>query len=71
MTFIQRSIEIKWPVLLFEVIFLVGGIMLITSGIKIRKQNKNSALISIIIGTILALGSLFLLFWTFLIGYNS
>lgn len=71
MTFIQRSIEIKWPVLLFEVIFLIGGIMLIASGMKIRKQSKTSALTSIIIGAIIALVSLFLLFWTFLLGYNS
>ncbi|MBT2732420.1 hypothetical protein [Carnobacterium sp. ISL-102] len=54
-----------------EVIFLIGGIMLIASGMKIRKQSKTSALISIIIGTIIALVSLFLLFWTFLLGYNS
>ncbi|QQP70154.1 hypothetical protein JHE06_11340 [Carnobacterium sp. CS13] len=71
MKFIQRSIEIKWPILLFEVIFLIGGIMLIATGIKIRKQSKSSALFSIVIGTILTLVSLYLLFWTFIVGYNS
>lgn len=71
MTFIQRSIELKWPVLLVEVVVLIVGIMLIASGIRIRKQSKLSALISLMIGTTLALVSLYLLFWTFLLGYNS
>ncbi|WP_035050994.1 hypothetical protein [Carnobacterium pleistocenium] len=69
--FIQRSIELKWPVLLFEGIFLIGGMMLIASGIRIRKKSKASALISLLIGTALVLVSLYLLFWTFLLGYNS
>ena len=64
-------IEFKWPILLFEVIFLIGGILLITTGIKIRKQSKTSALISIVIGTIITLISLYILFWTFIVGYNS
>jgi len=71
MNFIQRSLEIKWPILLFEVIFLIGGITLIATGIKIRKQSQSSALFSIIIGTIITLVSLYLFFWTFILGYNS
>ena len=71
MKFIQKSIENKWPALLLEVIFLIGGIMLIVTGIEIRKQSRSSALISIIIGGIFTLVSLYLLFWTFILGYNS
>ncbi|WP_192988398.1 hypothetical protein [Carnobacterium mobile] len=71
MKFIQRSIEIKWPILLFEVIFLVGGLMLIATGMKIRKQSRTSAFISLTIGIIITLVALYLLFWTFLVGYNS
>ena len=67
----KRMIEFKWPILLFELIFLIGGILLITTGIKIRKQSKTSALISIVIGTIITLISLYILFWTFIVGYNS
>ncbi|MFZ2246480.1 MAG: hypothetical protein WAV80_17440 [Blautia wexlerae] len=67
----KSMIEFKWPILLFEVIFLIGGILLITTGIKIRKQSKTSALISIVIGTIITLISLYILFWTFIVGYNS
>lgn len=67
----KSMIEFKWPILLFELIFLVGGILLITTGIKIRKQSKTSALISIVIGTIITLISLYILFWTFIVGYNS
>ena len=67
----KSMIEFKWPILLFVVIFLIGGILLITTGIKIRKQSKTSALISIVIGTIITLISLYILFWTFIVGYNS
>lgn len=67
----KSMIEFKWPILLFELIFLIGGILLITTGIKIRKQSKTSALISIVIGTIITLISLYILFWTFIVGYNS
>ena len=63
----KSMIEFKWPILLFEVIFLIGGILLITTGIKIRKQSKTSALISIVIGTIITLISLYILFWTFIV----
>lgn len=67
----KSMIEFKWPILLFEVIFLIGGILLITTGIKIQKQSKTSALISIIVGTLITLISLYILFWTFIVGYNS
>ena len=67
----KRMIAFKWPILLFEVIFLIGGILLITTGIKIQKQSKTSALISIIVGTLITLISLYILFWTFIVGYNS
>ncbi|AQS53619.1 hypothetical protein BW727_101252 [Jeotgalibaca dankookensis] len=71
MNFIQRSIEMKGPLLLFEFIFLVGGILLVVIGLKIRKQSRSSALMSVIIGLIIALISIYLLFWTFIFGYNS
>ncbi|MBT2732604.1 hypothetical protein [Carnobacterium sp. ISL-102] len=67
----KSMIEFKWPILLFELIFLIGGILLITTGIKIQKQSQTSALISIVIGTIITLISLYILFWTFIVGYNS
>ena len=71
MRILKNNLSFKWPILLFEVIFLIGGILLITTGIKIRKQSKTSALISIVIGTIITLISLYILFWTFIVGYNS
>lgn len=71
MDIFKSMLEFKWPILLFEVIFLIGGIFLITTGIKIRKQSESSALISIVIGTIITLISLYILYWTFIFGYNS
>lgn len=71
MEFIQRSIEFKWPILLFEIIFLIGGILLITSGIKIRKQSRITALVSVIIGIVLTIIFLYVLLITFVFGYNS
>lgn len=71
MEFIQRSIEMKWPILLFEVVFLIGGVMLIVTGMKTRKKSKSSAVISVIIGATITLSSLYLLCWTFIVGYNS
>ncbi|WP_062532447.1 hypothetical protein [Jeotgalibaca dankookensis] len=71
MNFIQRSIEMKGPLLLFEFIFLIGGILLVVIGLKIRKQSRSSAVVSVIIGLIIALISIYLLFWTFIFGYNS
>lgn len=71
MDIFKSMLEFKWPILLFEVIFLIGGIFLITTGIKIRKQSESSALISIVMGTIITLISLYILYWTFIFGYNS
>lgn len=71
MSLFKNMIEFKWPILLFEVIFLIGGILLITTGIKIQKQSKISALISIIVGIMITLISLYIIFWTFIVGYNS
>ena len=71
MVFIKNSIAYKWPILLFEAMFLFGGILLITAGIKIRKQTPIVAFIIIVIGSILTLVSLFILLYTFVFGYNS
>lgn len=71
MSLFKNMIEFKWPILLFEVIFLIGGILLITTGIKIQKKSKISALISIIVGIMITLISLYIIFWTFIVGYNS
>lgn len=71
MEFIQRSIEMKWPILLLELTFLIGGIMLIIGGIKIMKQSKAPGITSIILGIIITSVCLYLLFWTFIFGYNS
>lgn len=71
MGIIKSMIEFKWPVLLIEAIFLIGGVLLLTTGFKVRKQSKASAFISIGIGTIITLISLYILLWTFIVGYNS
>ena len=71
MDIIQRMIEIKWPILLVELLFVIGGIALITSGIKVRKESKSTALISIVLGVIITLVSLYIFFITFIFGYNS
>lgn len=71
MNFIQRSIEMKGPLLLFEFIFLIGGILLVVIRLKVRKQSRSSAVVSVIIGLIIAITSIYLLFWTFIFGYNS
>ena len=71
MKFIQRSIEFKWPILLFEIVFLIGGIILITSGIKMRKQSRITAFVSVTIGIALTITFLYVLLITFVFGYNS
>lgn len=68
---LQNALEIRWPILLFELIFLLGGIVLIVTGIKVRRQSKYSAFMSMILGVIIILISLYLLFWTVIFGYNS
>ncbi len=71
MRILKNMIAFKWPILLFEAMFLIGGILLITAGIKIRKQTPILAFIIIVIGSILTLVSLFILLYTFVFGYNS
>lgn len=71
MEFIRTMIEIKWPFLLAELVFVIGGIALIISGIKVRKESKSTALINIVLGVIITLVALYILFITFIFGYNS
>lgn len=71
MQFIQTMIEFKWPILLIESIFLLGGVLLIISGFKIRKQSRLSAVVSLITGIVITMVSLYILFITFIFGYNS
>lgn len=71
MEFIRTMIEIKWPFLLAELVFVIGGIALIISGIKVRKESKSTAVINIVLGVIITLVSLYILFITFIFGYNS
>jgi len=71
MGIIKIMLEFKWSVLLIEAFFLIGGVLLVTTGFKVRKQSKTSVFISIGIGTIITLISLYILFWTFIVGYNS
>ncbi|API88517.1 hypothetical protein BKP56_04030 [Marinilactibacillus sp. 15R] len=68
---LKTTLEIKWPILLFELILLFGGIMLIVTGTKVRKQSKSTALMSIILGVIIILISLYLLLWAVMFGYNA
>lgn len=69
--FTLRSVEIKWPILLVESVFLAGGIMLIITGVKIRKQSKPAAFMNILLGTVTALSTMYLMLVTLIFGYNS
>lgn len=71
MDIILRMIEVKWPILLVELMFVIGGIALIVSGLKVRKQSKSTALINIVLGVIITMISLYVLFFSFIFGYNS
>ncbi len=71
MDLIQRSFQLRWPILLIEIVFLIGGLILITSGYKIRKQSKLSAVVSVITGIIITLVSIYTLYYTIIFGYNS
>ncbi len=71
MDIILRMIEVKWPILLVELMFVIGGIALIVSGLKVRKQSKSTALINIFLGVIITMISLYVLFFSFIFGYNS
>lgn len=71
MQFLKRMIEIKWPFLLIELVFLFVGISLIITGIKIWKKSKSAAIVNIVIGLTMTLVLLWVLFWTLIVGYNS
>lgn len=71
MDYIQRSIELNWPMLAVEAIFLVGGIALIVAGYKVKKESKVSSVISISVGTMLALVTLYFMFSTLVFRLNS
>lgn len=71
MQFLKRMIEIKWPFLLIELVFLFVGIALIITGIKIWKKSKSAAIVNIVIGFTMTLVLLWVLFWTLIFGYNS
>lgn len=71
MVFVKNSIAYKWPILLFDAMFLIGGIFLIISGIKIRKQSPILSYVIIVIGSTLILVSILILILTFWFGYNS
>lgn len=71
MNFIRRSIELNWPMLLFEAIFLIGGIVLVLAGYKIRKKSKISSVVSISMGIIIILITLYIMFSTFIFRLNS
>lgn len=71
MQFLKRMIEIKWPFLLIELVFLFVGIALIITGIKIWKKSKSPAIVNIVVGFTMTLVLLWVLFWTLIFGYNS
>ena len=71
MQFLRAMIEFKWPFLLIEVVFLLGGIALIIGGVKTRKKSKSTAVVSLVAGSAITLVLLWVLFWTLIIGYNS
>lgn len=37
MELLEQTFDMKWPILLFEFIFLLGEIVFVTSGIESRK----------------------------------
>ncbi|MBM6614853.1 hypothetical protein JTF06_08105 [Desemzia sp. RIT804] len=53
------------------VIVLILGILLVISGVKIKKYSKAAKIISIILGIVVILTALYFMFWTVLFGYNS
>ncbi|MEC6748273.1 DUF308 domain-containing protein [Marinilactibacillus sp. XAAS-LB27] len=71
LTGIQRALEARGPMILLGVLFLIGGISLIIIGMKIRKQSRSSALVSMILGILVILGALYLMIWTMVFGYNA
>lgn len=71
MELFQRTLDIKLPLYILEFVLLIAGIVLIISGLKIRKKDKATATINVAIGFFLVLGMAFALFWTFIFGFNS
>ncbi|OJF91689.1 hypothetical protein AX762_10925 [Alkalibacterium sp. 20] len=71
MEFIQRSIELNGPILMFEVLFLIGGIILIAAGYKIKEKSKSSGVVSIVVGSIIVLLSIYVMFSTLIFRLNS
>lgn len=71
MDFIRRSIELNGPFLLFESLFLIGGIALIVAGYKIKKKNKKVGIVSIFAGILIVLLTLYLMFSTLIFRLNS
>ncbi|WP_208559414.1 hypothetical protein [Marinilactibacillus kalidii] len=68
---VKTAFEIRGPWILIELIFLAVGILSIVTGVKIRKQSKRSAIISIVLGIAVILFVLYMLLWTIVFGYNS
>ena len=71
LTAIQKALETRGPMILLGVLFLIGGISLIIIGMKIRKQSRSSALVSMVLGILVILGALYLLIWTIAFGVNA
>lgn len=71
MDYIQRSIELNWTMLAVEAIFLAGGVALIVAGNKVKKESKVSSVVSISVGTILTLITLYVMFSTLVFRLNS
>ena len=67
---IKVSIEIKWPILLVELIFFLSGIVLIYSGIKTRHVSKTTSIISIVTGVLVIWASIYSIIVTMLFGLN-
>lgn len=71
LTFLERSLELNWPYLLFESIFLIGGIALIIAGHKIRIKSKTTSVVSIIAGIMIVLIVLYVMYSTLVFRLNS
>ena len=64
MELFQRPLDIKVPLYILEFVLLIAGIVLIISSLKIRKKDKATATVNMVIGFFLVLGMAFALFWT-------
>lgn len=61
----------KYVILLLLLIVFILGILLIVSGIKIKKRSKLTGIVSILLGSLLIPATLYFAFWTIFFGYNS